>query len=206
MKIIYSLFLLFFIAGCSTTKPLWSHENLLDLIPLKELPNEDEKLIRSLYSEDWIVNIINTPKYKIAYNKEGNIYILKDNRVILSIIESVELIAIHAPHPAAPAAGTEKVIVQGDYIQFRSTENVLKENGLVFEDYGLNGIDVKYKFEDGSSAESFLNGKKCERTIVAGAACCTDSSGELRPYKFTPSAGWELSTNPKLVANCQKKP
>jgi hypothetical protein len=135
--------------------------------------------------------------YRIVFSpKKDQIYIIKNKNVLVGVFEDTRY--IFDDEIEAPGLFTESVYYQQNYIKYRKGRHV-------FEDYGLDGIDVKYELNS-SNAESFLNGKKCERTIVAGAACCTDSSGELRAYRFTPSAGWELSTNPKLIANCGKKP
>lgn len=191
-------------SGCSSTFIKVDETNISAETKLSTVPEKERELIIALNKPTVGVNVFNKASaitvngYRILFSSGSDeIFILKNKEILVGV--SGDERYIFGPEIEAPIAGGELVLVSGDYIKYHGKK-------YVFEDHGLDGIDVKYEFKNSLNADSFVNGKKCEKTIVAGAACCTNSSGELGAYRFTPSTGWELTTNPKLIANCQKNP
>ena len=212
-NILNSFFLLLstLIIGCSDQFVRIESSSILNVTKLDTLTKDEQDRVVALNRSTEKINIFNNAKalsvngYRILFTGEadGIIYVAKDKTMIASIESGKNatspVVSVYKPHAGAPVEGTERAIVTNSYVAYSGET-------YVFEDYGLDGLDVKYEFSASDKAESFLNGQKCEKTIVAGVACCKDEAGKLNGFRFTPQKGWELSTNERIKAHCEKKP
>jgi hypothetical protein len=136
--------------------------------------------------------------YRIIFHPGSDeIYIIKNKQVLLGIHNDWKY--IYDGDKDSPGIGSERVAITDNYLKYRNSN-------FSFEDYGLDGVDVKYQTTDSANAESYLHGKKCEKTLVANAACCRDAENQLRAYMFSFEKGWTFSKNEKLLAFCSKVP
>lgn len=193
-------------SGCSSVFLKIKNTTIENETRISEIPINERVILTKLNSNPDGGGIFNSAKsatingYTILFSEqEDSIFIIKNKKVISEISEGGETILIFKNLFEAPSIGTERVIISKKYISYSGEK-------YTFEDFGFDGIDVQYEFSNAGNPQSFINGKKCEKTIVAGVACCTDNNGNLQGYRFTPTNGWEISKNPRTMENCQKAP
>lgn len=204
-----NLFALIFLANllnaCATSYVHVDDTTIVEETRAIDFSEADKKLWISLNRGGHeLPNIFDSAKaltingYRIVFQPGSDeIYILRNNEVLVGVHGDSKL--IFDGHREAPGVGTETVLVTKKYLKYAGTD-------AVFEDYGLDGVDVKFDVKTGDNAESYLGGQKCEKTIIAGLACCRDGNNELKPYRFSPKDGWKVSNNPKLMTSCNSTP
>jgi hypothetical protein len=146
------------------------------------------------------VSAVTIGKYRVLFipdEPDTAIYIVKDKKIVMSVHETHQ--SIYSDTLIAPAYGSEKVFVSGDYLMFTNGKKT-------FQSYGFNGIDViQYDRNslDSFDGENYRNNLKCPHSMLPGAACCYDDEGEIRPYMFYPKSGWNITDNERLIEFCQ---
>ncbi len=193
-----------FISGCSSSFLRVESTNISAETRIGDLSPENQESLIALNRGTSGENIFDQAKaitingYRILFSdNDKKLYIVKDKKVIASISDEEQ--SIYLDDFSAPSIGTEKISIIDNYIKYT--------NGtFTFEDYGLDGLDVKYRNGHLSEEDvSYLNNQKCDYTLVGGAACCRDENGKLKGYLFSWKSGWEKSGNLKLNDWCLKK-
>lgn len=135
--------------------------------------------------------------YRIIFNKKTDSILIARNKIPIVTIDNGQYIKAHRADIPLPLSVFPKVFVGKNYIQYSSI------NGIVYEDYGLDGVDVIYDSHDSRKAESYIPNKTCH-TILAGLACCKDENGKfMQAYQFASTTGWQPYTTERSEKICK---
>lgn len=195
--------LLLLLCSCSSQMARIEKTDIARETRISSLPEDDQKMLIGLSrGVDGYKNIFNEAEavsvngYRIVFTPgKDEIYIVKDKNVLAGVNENA--ISIYNNAPEAPSIGTETVYFEPNYIKYRGPSY------QVFEDYGLDGIDVSYNLKNPTQAISYIPGKTC-RTVVAGLACCQDGAKKpMQGYRFLPTAGWQPSASAHFNQTCK---
>ncbi|MFN3986880.1 MAG: hypothetical protein ACK4KV_15400 [Rhodocyclaceae bacterium] len=177
---------------------------LRDHTKLGTLSSDEFDLLRRMNKEHQPDYFNNLAKYHSInefdiFHIEGREGILvTSNSVVIAEITKTS-VTIFKPIAEAPSAGTESVHLSGKYILYSG-------DNFSIEDYGLDGIDVKYVTADPTLSDSYLPSAECRQvvTLSAGLACCQRRTDRLFiGYSFSKTEGWKpVAESSKLHSRC----
>jgi hypothetical protein len=134
IKYIFVLFLIISIVGCSDKFAVIENTKIEKETRLKELSKEELKETIALNQSDQ-GNIFNSAKavtvnwYRIIYHPgDDAILVVKNQIAIAAILDKGESITVYKNTPWAPATGSQKVIIVGNFISY-------SDDKYTFEDF-----------------------------------------------------------------------
>jgi len=186
------------LAACSTTKDPCASTSCVQVEPTSivaetQMSAEDKAAQQAWLASNQNVNgtgvfnqaeAVHVNGYTILFsNGSDQLFVLKDKDVLVGLSGGGTYI-YDSDAKEAPGAKTESVYFKDNYIKYRGKDYIIR-------DFGLDGANVsKTDLNREEKSESYLNGKKCRKTIIPGMACCQDGKRGIRGFAFYDDVGW----------------